>query len=413
MSERLRVLLVLGTSGGGVGRHVASLAESLAAQGHSVIVAGPQSTEDLLGFSRVGATFAPVPIAERPSVTGDPRSIRTIRRLARNADILHAHGLRAGALSALARGKSGPPPLVVTLHNALVSTGPVAAAYAGLERIVAHRADLVLGVSADLQEKQRSLGARRVGPAVVAAPTPRPLRGTVEQTRRELDLADDALLVVSVARLTEQKGLPLLLDAASLVRAEGGAGGRARFVIAGDGPARTVLQQRIDAERLPVTLLGWRDDIPELFAAPPPRGRRRVGGGPPNLHQGRPPPGPPPGPGTGGGGPGRRWGWRALPSGGGGARARAGAAPPRGRGPPPARGGGAGGGRGRRLLGAPRRRGPPPPPHTPPRRPRPTNGKEVGGDQAHLRHRGRRLLARQGADRLEPRAPRCGRAAFG
>ncbi len=38
-------------------------------------------------------------------------------------------------------------------------------------------------------------------------------------------------------------------------------------MIAGDGPARTLLQQRIDDESLPVSLLGWRDDIPELLAA--------------------------------------------------------------------------------------------------------------------------------------------------
>jgi glycosyltransferase involved in cell wall biosynthesis len=260
----LKLLFVLGTSGGGVGRHVLSLAESLVAQGHSVVVAGPQSTEDSLGFTGVGAGFVPVPIAERPSLTGDPRSIRTIRRLAKRADVVHAHGLRAGALAALARGKHGPPPLVVTLHNALVSSGPVAAAYAGLERIVALRADLVLGVSADLEESQRRLGARRVGPAVVAAPAPRALRREPGLTRAELGLADDQLLVVSVARLAEQKGLPALLDAVEWLP---DLPGRPRVVIAGDGPAKTQLQQRIYDESLPVSLLGWRDDIPELLAA--------------------------------------------------------------------------------------------------------------------------------------------------
>jgi glycosyltransferase involved in cell wall biosynthesis len=264
VSPPTNVLLVLGTSGGGVGRHVRSLAKSLVAQGHSVVIAGPQSVQDALSLSETGARFVPVPIAERPTLTGDPRTIRTLRKLLKGSDVVHAHGLRAGALAALARGKSGPPPLVVTLHNALVADGAVAAAYARLERIVAHRADLVLGVSADLEETQRKLGARAVGHAVVAAPSPQPLRRNPAQTRAQLGVGAEERLVVSVARLTEQKGLPLLLDAAARLA---DAGLRPKVVIAGDGPAKTVLQQRIDDERLPVTLLGWRDDIPELLSA--------------------------------------------------------------------------------------------------------------------------------------------------
>ncbi len=274
MSRPLRILLVLGTSGGGVGRHVRHLAESLVAQGNSVVVAGPQSIHDSLDLTSAGARFVAVPIAERPSLTGDPRTIRTLRRLVRGCDVVHAHGLRAGALAALARGRSGPPPLVVTLHNALVARGAVAAAYGVLERIVARRADVVLGVSADLEERQRALGARRVAHAVVAGPAPRPLRRTPEQTRRDLrldggvdsraEVEPGPALVVSVARLTAQKGLPLLLDVAALLQDPVD---QPLIVVAGDGPARSVLQQRIDDEELPVRLLGWRDDIPELLAA--------------------------------------------------------------------------------------------------------------------------------------------------
>jgi glycosyltransferase involved in cell wall biosynthesis len=69
---------------------------------------------------------------------------------------------------------------------------------------------------------------------------------------------------VSVARLAEQKGLPLLLDATEALAAMGR---QPRVVVAGDGPARPVLQQRISERRLPVELLGWRDDVPELLAA--------------------------------------------------------------------------------------------------------------------------------------------------
>jgi glycosyltransferase involved in cell wall biosynthesis len=264
VSGRLRVLLVLGTSGGGVGRHVRDLAASLVTDGQAITVAGPQSVQDALDLTASGARFVPVPIGERPSVTGDPRTIRTLRKLLKDCDVVHAHGVRAGALAALARGRGGPPPLVVTLHNALVADGPVAAVYAGLERIVAHRADAVLAVSPDIEHAQVALGARRVRAAVVAAPARRPLRRPPAETRAALGVLPGEQLVVSVARLAEQKGLPLLLDAAEAL---GAMGRQPRLVVAGDGPARPVLQQRISERHLPVELLGWRDDVPELLAA--------------------------------------------------------------------------------------------------------------------------------------------------
>jgi glycosyltransferase involved in cell wall biosynthesis len=259
----MRILLVLGTSGGGVGRHVRDLATSLVAAGHAVLVAGPPSVEELLDLSGTGVGFVAVPIAERPSPAADPRSVRTIRRLGRQADVVHAHGLRAGALAALARRRTGPP-LVVTLHNALVSGGSVAAAYALLERIVARRADLVLAVSADLEERQRRLGARRVGAAVVAAPAFAPPSRSPAQLRAELAIDAGVAVVVTVARLAEQKGLDTLLDAVDLLRDPAN---EPVVLVAGDGPAKVLLQQRIDDEALPVRLLGWRRDVPDLLVA--------------------------------------------------------------------------------------------------------------------------------------------------
>jgi len=59
----------------------------------------------------------------------------------------------------------------------------------------------------------------------------------------------------------------MLLSAVARLGPRGAAGDSARFVVAGDGPAKEVLQQRIEDDQLPVTLLGWRDDIPELLSA--------------------------------------------------------------------------------------------------------------------------------------------------
>lgn len=107
MSDRqdldgLRVALVLGTSAGGVGRHVRSVAEGLVERGARVMVCGPAATDALFGFGAGGARFAEVDLADRPRPASDARAVARLRRLLRDADVVHAHGLRAGALAAAA-----------------------------------------------------------------------------------------------------------------------------------------------------------------------------------------------------------------------------------------------------------------------------------------------------------------------
>jgi len=263
----LRVLLLLGTSGGGVGRHVRALAAALVDDGHTVTVAGPASTEHDFGFTAVGARFAVVEVRQSPHPVTDVRATVAIGRLARGADVMHTHGLRVGGLAVLAR--RGGTPLVVTLHNALLARGvggsPVRAAYAVLERLVARGADVVLGVSSDLESRLAQLGARDVRHAVVPAPASLQPTATPARTRVTLDVGD-RLVVLCVARLAEQKGLPLLLDAVALL-GQGKGADELVVLVAGDGPLRQPLQARIDAQRLPVRLLGWRDDVADLIAA--------------------------------------------------------------------------------------------------------------------------------------------------
>ncbi|GAA5067986.1 glycosyltransferase involved in cell wall biosynthesis [Thermocatellispora tengchongensis] len=262
--EGRRILLVLGTSTGGVGRHVRMLAAGFADTGHRVVVAGPRATEDAFGFTGAGAVFAEVPISERPSPAGDVRAVAALRRLARGADVVHAHGLRAGALAGLARTlpvRSTGTPLVVTLHNARTAGGAVGAVFAALERVVAATATTVLAVSPDLAARMAALGAPRVGHAVVPAPPLRPPARTPAEVRAELGLAPGRPLLLTIARLAQQKGLETLLDAAASARSG------ALFAIAGDGPLREPLRRRIEADKLPVALLGDRGDVPDLLAA--------------------------------------------------------------------------------------------------------------------------------------------------
>lgn len=257
-----RIALTLATSTGGVGAHVRSLIAPLTAAGASVSVHGPAATEQLFGFTRAGARFVPVEIAASPRPVRDARAVAWLARLTRRADLVHAHGLRAGLVAVLA-GTGRNRPTVVTLHNALLDPpGPRRSVLELLERLVCRRTDVVLGVSGDLVARAMRVGARDARAAPVAAPAlPPPARSPAE-VRAELGVTGP--LILAVGRLHAQKGYDVLLPAA------------ARWadllpppvvVVAGDGPLEAQLRTQIDRLGAPVRLLGRRSDVADLLAA--------------------------------------------------------------------------------------------------------------------------------------------------
>jgi glycosyltransferase involved in cell wall biosynthesis len=269
----VKVAFVLGTSTGGTARHVRTLAAGCAVRGVAAGVFGPAQTDRDFGFSRLAGgqvSFTPVEIADRPRVAHDLRAIRRLRRLlaAWRPDLAHAHGLRAGALTAIALAFVRPtvyhrrPALVVTVHNAPPTGGATGAVYRVLERIVAARADSVLCVSPDLEERMRAAGASRVGRALV------PAAGVSAETRRARPLPgnpDPARPVVLAAgRLAAQKGFGTLLEAAvgwQDLRPQ------PLLVIAGEGPLAADLKSQATRLGLDARFPGHRDDIPALLAA--------------------------------------------------------------------------------------------------------------------------------------------------
>jgi glycosyltransferase involved in cell wall biosynthesis len=293
----VKLAFVLGTSTGGTARHVRMLAAGCAARGLRVEVFGPAQTDRDFAFSAdaespgftaapPGFTAAPpeptgapvgftaVEIADRPRLLRDLRAIARLRRLfqAWRPDVVHAHGLRAGALAAIAvafaRTAGGGPALVVTVHNAPPAAGVTGAVYRVLELIVARNANSVLCVSPDLEDRMRAAGARRVGHAVVPA-APVSLTGEVSaQTRAALRAEFGAdpgqAIVLAVGRLAAQKGFGLLLHAAA---EWGGVQPEPLLVIAGQGPLAAKLQAQAASLGLTVRFVGQRRDVPALLAA--------------------------------------------------------------------------------------------------------------------------------------------------
>ncbi len=275
----MKVAFVLGTSTGGTARHVRTLAAGAATRGVTVEVFGPAQTGRDFAFGAIaGVGFTPVEIADRPRVRHDLRAIRRLRRLlaAWRPDVAHAHGLRAGALTAIALTFVRPtvyhprPALVVTVHNAPPAGGATGAVYRVLERIVARSADSVLCVSPDLEDRMRAAGARRIGRAVVpaAVDADAPAAGVSAQTPAALSLPGDPApgrpLVLAAGRLAAQKGFGTLLEAAALWR---DIQPEPLLVIAGEGPLAADLKGQAARLGLDAMFPGHRDDVPALLAA--------------------------------------------------------------------------------------------------------------------------------------------------
>lgn len=294
-----RVLELSAQAAGGVRAHIRQVSQLLAKDGHQVLLAGPGNVISPTPGAVAGACLRTyqIDIGARPS-GADLKALRQLKQLAATAQVIHAHGLRAGALAVLAVKRlpaAKRPRVVVTLHNLPVGSAPTRLVGKALHLVVVKGADYVLTVSPDLLEKAKQLGLKAGEIAVVPAPA-RSLSDCAGTASSETDFETTASLdpasgpgagsgsgvdsgsgcasssaasskaaprVLTIARLAPQKGLDLLLEAAALIKQRGI---DFTWLVAGDGPLKAQLNQQIAAAALPVKLLGRREDIGALLS---------------------------------------------------------------------------------------------------------------------------------------------------
>ena len=206
-------------------------------------------------------------------------------------DLVNAHWIVPQGLAAAAWRRRLRVPLVVSAHGADVALLGRTPGGAALGRQILGRADFFIADSGHLvRETERIIGRTLPSEAIpmgVATSTFRPDGDAVELRRDRSER-----VVLFVGKLVPKKGVPVLLDAVSRLRA------RAlpvRLVIAGGGPLEAEVRERVRALGLEgaVDLLGWvrNDWLPRV----PPRRRRGVRPFDPGRarrdggHPGRPP----------------------------------------------------------------------------------------------------------------------------
>lgn len=284
-----RVLELSAQAAGGVRAHIRQVSQLLAKDGHQVLLAGPSNVISPADGAVGGGCLRTyqIDIGARPS-GADLKALRQLKQLAATVEVIHAHGLRAGALAVLAVKRlpaAKRPRVVVTLHNLPVGSAPTRLVGKALHLVVVKGADYVLTVSPDLLKKAKQLGLKAGEIAVVPAPA----RGCMDHaaqpeisqdSAQSLDAGsgvdsgsgygassdtdyDAAPCLLTIARLAPQKGLDLLLEAATLIKQ---CGIDFTWLVAGDGPLKAQLNQQIATAALPVKLLGRREDIGALLS---------------------------------------------------------------------------------------------------------------------------------------------------
>lgn len=192
-----------------------------------------------------------------------------VRRLHERApfDLVDAHFAHPDAAAAAVLARRLGLPLVVTVRGSDIHRDLARPGHRALIRRTLDQAAAVVAVAQPLADELRAAGiaADRIEMIENGVDVARFAGVDRDRARREIGLADDRRLVLSVGNLQPVKGHDVLLDAFALL------GENTELRIAGAGPRRAALEQQ--AERLGlagrVRFLGRvaHEDLPGLYAA--------------------------------------------------------------------------------------------------------------------------------------------------
>lgn len=193
-----------------------------------------------------------------------PRNLWRVRRalLHPRPDVAHLHALPGGTFGRLALIGTRVRALY-HVHTMLTLAHDLTPAQKRRDRWLAKLPGVILAISdAVRRDLVEGIGipGREVNVLSGGVPDLEPLDR--EKARERLGIGPDSFVLVCPASLTTHKNHETLLAAVAQVK-------QATLLLAGDGPLRGVIEQRCEKPDLAgrVRLLGYRDDLPVIFAA--------------------------------------------------------------------------------------------------------------------------------------------------
>jgi glycosyltransferase involved in cell wall biosynthesis len=283
-------IIFFSISGAGVKRHLLDLALNLDREKYEVVGIFPDKMfSNIVSkapeftyrgiFQKAGLRYYILEIPRELSPWLDLKAVWELRKILRTErpDILHCHSSVAGALGRLAVfSLSRLKPKIIYTPNLMYhqqAQGLKRSLYWAVEKMLWPLAGAIIAVG----ESEYDALARDFAPAknllrinnsIDTETGIHPFPDAKEKLCKELDLKQDALFVLSLARLEPQKDVLTLLKAFVLIAEKYP---RAVLLMAGGGKEEQIQEARrlIDEANLSrrTFLLGWRDDSDMLLSA--------------------------------------------------------------------------------------------------------------------------------------------------
>ena len=206
-------------------------------------------------------------IKPRADLTALFAIVKEIRRI--KPDVIHTHTAKAGVIGRVASILSGHRSIRVhTFHGHLLN------GYFGVgktklvvlvEKLLALFTDQLLAVGKKVKDdliaagigNQNKFGVMPPGLQLAEVPSR-------SSARNDLGLKNHDIYCAFIGRITQIKRPDRFLDVVAEIKSRGI---DLHFIVAGAGELLKYCQDRASAENLPVTFLGWREDIEVVLAA--------------------------------------------------------------------------------------------------------------------------------------------------
>jgi glycosyltransferase involved in cell wall biosynthesis len=273
--EKIRVLQIVTTTIGGAGEHLLLLSKGLDRNRFEVTVAFSPGMPLDPEFEKAGLRVVHLPMDRSASILTNLKGFFQLLALMRRErfDIVQTHTSVAGLLGRVT-AKMTRVPIVIHMLHAYSFHDYVPAARRWLFLRIERALDLITDhyIAGSDAIRNKGISSRVMAPERVRriyyALDPQHLDSQEsvdpEALRREVGAGAGEDVVGLIGRLELQKGVTYFLEAAvEISRARPGT----RFVVVGDGPLRTSLEE--EARRLGlaerVYFLGWRVDMMEVL----------------------------------------------------------------------------------------------------------------------------------------------------
>jgi len=204
------------------------------------------------------------PLADLKAFVGLVKTIREFK-----PDVIHTHTAKAGVLGRIASIIAGRGAVRIhTFHGHLLHgyfSGWKTQLVISIEKFLAGKTDFLIAIGNEVKKDLIAAGIGNEKKFSVFFPgLPTPHTESKATLRRELELDLATIYCTFVGRLTQIKRPDRLLDIAEKMVEEKV---DIHFLVAGEGELFESCKRRAAAQNLPITFLGWRKDIAQLFAA--------------------------------------------------------------------------------------------------------------------------------------------------